>query len=34
MAEPPDRMSQFVLALLAILGAVLAAVGWCYFFSQ
>ena len=34
MTERPDRMSQFVWVVLAILGAVLAVVGWYRFFFR
>jgi hypothetical protein len=31
MSERPDRMSQIVWAILAVLGAVLAVVGWYHY---
>jgi hypothetical protein len=34
MPERPDRMSQLVWGTLAVLGAVLAVVGWYHFVTR
>jgi hypothetical protein len=34
MPERPDRMSQLVWGILAVLGAVLAVVGWYHFITR
>ena len=34
MPEPPDRTSQLVWGILAVLGAVLAIVGWYHFITR
>ena len=34
MNESPDRLSRFVLGMLALLGAVLAVIGWYFVVRQ